>query len=75
MGIKEKLEVIEAKLGIEPPDNSCPILVWDGETRLDGYLYPFREAEDFDNVSDYEHFVYLTPEIVAAINALPECKK
>lgn len=77
MGIKERLAAVEAKLGIKSPQDS-PIIAWDGEDRFDGSTWPSRHGEgytDFDFAGNYRHFVYLTPEIVAAIKALPEAKK
>jgi hypothetical protein len=77
MGIKERLAVVEAKLGIESPLDSGPIIVWDDDI-LDGGLFPQRFNKDddaYDCAGDYEHFAYLTPDIVAAIKALPEGEK
>jgi hypothetical protein len=77
VGFKERLAAVEAKLGIDPPNTEGPILVWDKDDILDGYVYPTRvnPKDGYDWVDDFEHFVYLTPEIVAAIKALPAGEK
>jgi hypothetical protein len=72
VGIKERLAAVEAKLGIEQPQADSGILAWDGKDRMDGFTFPAREIDDDDKVKNFEHFCYLTPEIVAAIKALPE---
>ena len=75
MGIKERLAAIEAKLGIEPPKDG-PIIMWDGDNRLGGSFCVSRfDENDNDNTNMWDHFAYLTPEIIAAIKALPEASK
>ena len=75
MGIKERLAVVEAKLGIESIKDG-PIFTWDGDDVLNGRIAESRyDSDDDDRVSVWDHFAYLTPEILAAIKALPEAAK
>ena len=74
MGIEERLAAVEAKLGIESPFDG-PIIVWDSD-RMSGAIYPAREYDgDSDTTAGWDHFSFLTPEIIAAIKALPEADK
>jgi hypothetical protein len=75
VGIKERLAAVEAKLGIEiPTDGAC--IGWDRGDRLNGSLNASRYDDDgYDTMENWDHFIYLTPEIIAAIKALPEGEK
>jgi len=72
MGIKERLAAVEAKLGIEPPENEYGFF-WDsdGNTPLVGKLTgPENKCDDGTN---WEHFVPFTVEEVARFRSAGVC--
>jgi hypothetical protein len=72
MGIRERLAVVEAKLGIEPPENAYGFF-WDSD-RSPPIVGKLTGSEnECDGGTNWEHFVPFTVEEVARFRSVGVC--